>query len=128
MSHDDAALAVHARRKATNRLIAEHKAAALRAFFADGAVVIVGDGGLITGVEAIVAAFAAQFREPGFGAFERIPDSVEIAEDGRRAAEAGRWTGRWLGRPAMGGRYLAAWALTRSQWVIEQEMFVTLAG
>ncbi len=128
MTATEAEAAVRARRKLTNRLIAEHQAARLRPFFADEAVVIVSDGGLITGADAIVATFAAQFREPGFGLYERSTETVEIAAAGDRAAETGRWVGRWLGRPEMGGRYLAAWRQVRGQWVIEQEMYVTLAG
>lgn len=119
--------AIRARRAATNRLIAEHKAAMLRPFFAQGAVVIVGDGALIEGADAIIAAFAAQFGEAGFNTFERVTETIDIASGGVRAAETGRWTGRWLGRPDVTGRYLAAWAKQRGQWVIEQEMFVTLS-
>ncbi|OYX31602.1 MAG: DUF4440 domain-containing protein [Caulobacterales bacterium 32-69-10] len=128
MTATEAEAAIRARRKLTNRLIAEHQAARLRPFFADDAVVIVGGGGLITGADAIIAAFAAQFAEPGFNAYERAAETVEVAAGGDRAAETGRWTGRWLGRPDMTGRYLAAWRKVGGQWVIEQEMFVTLAG
>src|SRR4051812_49138425 len=120
MTPTEAEAAVRARRKLTNRLIAEHQAARLRPFFADAATVIVGGGGLITGAQTIVAAFDAQFREPGFNAYDRVAETVEIAADGERAAETGHWTGRWLGRPDMRGRYLAAWRKVRGQWVIEQ--------
>ena len=126
MTATEAEAAVRARRKLTNRLIAEHQAARLRPFFADEAVVIVGDGGVIASAEAIVAAFAAQFAEAGFNTYERVTETVEIAAGGERAAEAGRWTGCWLGRPELTGRYLAAWRKLRGQWVIEQEMYVTL--
>jgi ketosteroid isomerase-like protein len=120
--------AVRARRKLTNRLIAEHQAARLRPFFADDASVIVGDGGLILGAMAVIAAFDAQFGDPSFVAYERTAETVEVADDGQRAAESGRWVGGWRGREPMSGRYLAAWRKVRGQWVIEQELYVTLAG
>ena len=59
--------AVRARRKLTNKLIAAHEATRLRPFFTPDVKVIVGDGALILGVDNVLAAFAAQFAEPGFG-------------------------------------------------------------
>jgi hypothetical protein len=52
----------------------------------------------------------------------RNPDSVDLDEDGGRAAETGRWTGG-----GMSGVYMAAWRKVTGQWVIESELFVTLA-
>jgi ketosteroid isomerase-like protein len=128
MTTSAAETAVRARRKLTNRLIAEHQAARLRPFFADDAHVIVGDGGLILGADAVVDAFEAQFRDPAFIAYVRTAQTVEIAGDGMRAAEHGRWVGTWKGGVEMSGLYLAAWGAVRGQWVIERELYVTLAG
>jgi ketosteroid isomerase-like protein len=128
MATTPAETAVRARRKLTNRLIAEHQAQRLKPFFTDDAVVIVGDGELILGAASVIAAFAAQFRDPDFVAFERIAEAVEIAEAGSRAAERGRWTGRWKGRPDICGTYMAAWRTVHGQWVIERELYVTLVG
>ncbi|HTI66660.1 MAG TPA: nuclear transport factor 2 family protein [Caulobacteraceae bacterium] len=125
---DAAETAILTRRKLTNRLIAEHRAARLRPFFADDASVMVGGGAALLGADTVVAAFDAQFRDAAFVTYERTPQTVEVAADGQTAAEAGRWTGRWLGRPDMTGRYLAAWTKVRGQWVIAQELYVTLAG
>ncbi len=115
--------AIRARRRLTNKFIAEKQAQRLRPFFAGDARVIPGGGGLMLGVDAIVAAFDAQFREPGFVAYVRTPDSVEIDAAGETAAETGRWTGN-----GMSGAYMAAWRKVTGQWVIESELFVTLAG
>ena len=120
--------AIRARRKLTNRLIAEHQAVRLRPFFSEDACVIVGDGELILGADNVVAAFAAQFRAPDFIAFVRTTDTVEIADGGGRASEQGRWTGTWKTGAPMGGTYLAAWRAVRGQWVIERELYVTLRG
>jgi ketosteroid isomerase-like protein len=114
--------AIRARRRLTNKLIAAKEAPRLRPFFVDDARLITGDGGLIRGADAIVDAFAAQFREPGFVAYVRTPEAVEIDATGDRAAETGRWTGAGLS-----GAYMAAWRKVTGQWMIESELFVTLA-
>jgi Domain of unknown function (DUF4440) len=113
--------AIAARRRLTNKLIAAKAASRLRPFFAADAQLIPGGGGLILGADAIVEAFAAQFREPGFVAYVRTPDRIEFDTQGERAAETGRWTGN-----GMSGAYMAAWRKVTGQWVIESELFVTL--
>lgn len=118
--------AVRARRKLTNKLIAAHDAARLRPFFTPDVKLIVGDGDLILGVDAVLQAFAAQFAEPGFVAYVRETQAVELDQAGERAAEQGRWTGRWRDRE-MGGTYLAVWRRVTGQWVIESELYVTLS-
>jgi ketosteroid isomerase-like protein len=115
--------AVRARRRLTNPLIAAHDAARQKPFFAPDVKLVVGDGGLILGAVEVVAAFAAQFAEPGFTAYVRETETVEIDTAGARAAERGRWT--VTGR-ALGGTYLAVWRKVTGQWVIESELYVTL--
>ena len=120
-------VAVRAKRKLTNRLIAAHDAARLRPHLTEDVVVIVGDGSLIQGVDAVVSAFAAQFAEPDFVAYVRTTETVEIAADGQRAAEVGRWVGTWLGGVEMSGTYMAVWRAQKGQWLLERELYVTLS-
>ena len=120
--------AIRAKRKLTNRLIAAHDAARLRPHMTDDMLLIVGDGGLIQGADAVVAAFVSQFAEPDFVAYVRSTDTVELSADGRRAAEAGRWVGRWKGGVEMSGAYMAVWRENRGQWLLERELYVTLQG
>ena len=115
--------AIRARRKLTNKLIAAREAERLRPFFAADMNLIAGDGGLIVGAEAVVQAFAAQFAQSGFMTYVRTTETVELDAAGLRAAEAGRWAAGDLG-----GTYLACWRKITGQWVIESELFVTLAG
>lgn len=122
-SHEDA---IRARRKLTNRLIAAHDARRLRPHLADDMLLIVGDGGLIEGAEAVVAAFAGQFADPAFVAYVRTTDKVELAADGHRAAETGRWVGSWKSGVEMSGVYMAAWRERHGQWLLERELYVTL--
>jgi ketosteroid isomerase-like protein len=119
-------VAIRAKRKLTNRLIAAHQAARLRPHLADDMLLIVGDGDLINGADAVVAAFASQFADPAFVAYVRTTDAVEIADDGRRAAETGRWIGSWKGGVEVSGTYMAAWRESRGQWLLERELYITL--
>ena len=117
--------AIRARRKLTNRLIAAHDARRLAPFFASDATLISGEGGLLMGAAVIVAAFEAQFADPSFVTYLRTTQSVTLAADGLRAAEAGTWLATWKDQTAT-GPYLAAWKKVRGQWVIESETFVTV--
>ena len=126
MTTAPAETALRARRKLTNRPIAAHQAPRLRPFFAHDACVIVGDGAVILGSDAVIEAFAAQFADPAFVTYERTTETVEITAGGARAAEHGRWVGTWKGGATIGGTYLAGWRAEHGQWVIERELYVTL--
>lgn len=117
--------AICARRRLTNKLIAAHEAARLRPFFAPDVKVVVGSGDLILGIQSLLEAFAAQFAEAGFITYLRETESVELDASGGRAAESGRWVGRWE-RREMAGTYLAAWRKVTGQWLIESELYITL--
>jgi ketosteroid isomerase-like protein len=119
-------VAIRAKRKLTNRLIAAHDAARLRPHLTDDMLLIVGDGELIRGADAVVAAFASQFGDIAFVDYVRTTDTVELADDGRRAAETGCWVGRWKGGVEIRGVYMAAWRESRGQWLLERELYVTL--
>lgn len=123
----DPTAAVRARRKLTNRLIAAHEARRLRPFFLPDVKLIVGDGGLILGVDAVIEAFAAQFADPGFKTYIRETETVSLDGDRTRAAETGRWTGVYADAE-LRGSYFAVWRSVRGQWAIESELYVTLAG
>jgi ketosteroid isomerase-like protein len=119
--------AIRARRRLTNKFIAAHDAARLKPFFDPQIKVIVGDGSLILGAEAVLDAFAAQFKDPTFIAYVRTPEDVRLDAEGVRASESGSWTAEWQGAPQVSGVYLAAWRKVTGQWVIESETFVTLS-
>ena len=119
--------AIAARRKLTNKLIAAKDAARLRPFLDPRVTVIAGDGSLLLGAEDVLAAFASQFAEPGFIAYARATEDIALNTAGTRAAERGRWMGQWRDAPEQSGTYLATWKKVTGQWVIENELFVTLA-
>jgi ketosteroid isomerase-like protein len=123
--------AVRARRKLTNRLIAAHDAARLKPFLHPDVKLITGDGSLVLGAQAVVDAFAGQFADPSFVRYVRTTQTVALDEAGERAAETGRWDALWRnpeGEQTMAGTYLATWRKVTGQWVIENELYVTLEG
>ena len=119
--------AITARRKLTNKLIAAKDAARLRPFFDPPVNLIAGDGSLLLGAEDVLAAFASQFADKGFIAYVRTTERIELNADGSRAAEHGRWVGSWKDAAEQSGTYMATWKKITGQWVIENELFVTLA-
>ncbi len=118
--------AIRARRQLTNKLIATHQAQRLRPFFAPDMKLIAGGGALITGVDAVIDAFAGQFADPAFVTYVRTPETIELDAASGLAAETGRWVAHWKDAESS-GRYLAAWRKVTGQWIIESELFVTLA-
>lgn len=118
--------AIRARRRLSNKIIAAHDAARLRPFFLPDVKVIVGDGDLIVGAEAVVRAFADQFADPAFITYERTPLTIRLDAAGDRAAEQGRWVGASQTSPPLAGDYLAVWRKVIGQWQIESELYVTL--
>ena len=118
--------AIAARRKLTNRLIAGKDARRLAPFFSPDIKVIAGDGSLIIGARDVLAAFAGQFADPDFVAYVRATQRIELDADGTRAAEHGTWIGTARNAEDQGGTYLATWRKVTGQWVIENELFVTL--
>ena len=118
--------AIRARRRLTNKIIAAHEAARLRPFFAPDMRLIAGDGALILGADAVIAAFASQFADADFVTYVRTPQSVELDAAGEHAAEHGRWVADWKGSE-MSGTYLAVWRKMLGQWVIESELYATLS-
>ncbi|NBU26975.1 MAG: nuclear transport factor 2 family protein [Caulobacteraceae bacterium] len=120
---------IRARRRLTNRLIAAHQADRLAPFLAADIRLTGGEGGMILGAPAVVEAFRQQFADPDFVTYERLSDAISLDQDGQRAAESGHWTGIWKdgeGRLVLTGPYLAVWQKRIGQWVIEQELYVTL--
>lgn len=118
--------AIRARRRLTNKIIAAHDAGRLAPFFDSQVNLISGEGGLLMGAAAVLAAFRAQFADPSFVTYARTTESVSLGADGQRAAEAGTWVATWKDATSS-GPYLAVWKKVVGQWVIESETFVTLA-
>jgi ketosteroid isomerase-like protein len=119
--------AIGARRRLTNKLIAAKQADRLKPYFDPACHVIAGDGSVLVGREDVLAAFAAQFLDPGFGLYQRTSQSVTLDQAGNRAAEVGVWVAQGVGgQTQASGTYLACWRKVIGQWVIESELYITL--
>ena len=122
--------AIRATRAETNAAIAEHEVDALASSFTDDVVLVSGAGEALIGKEAMRAGFTRAFAVPGFVDYLRTPVSVTVANQGERAAERGRWVGRWQGpsgETRRSGTYLAHWVKPDGRWRIRAELYVTLA-
>ena len=121
---------IRERRLLTNELIAAHDSDKLKPFFDPKVTVIAGDGNVISGRDAVMEAFHAQFQDPSFVGYVRTTETVTPDKRGARAAESGSWVGTWHGDEGTResrGRYLACWKKAGGKWVIESELFVTLS-
>ena len=119
---------IRARRAQSNAAIAARDADATVALMMDDVMVAVAGGPVLTGRAASRAAFAEQFRDPGFGGYVRQPDRIALGSSSMSATETGRWTGTWgagLRRQQMGGTYVAEWTYTMLGWFIQSEVFAS---
>jgi ketosteroid isomerase-like protein len=120
---------IRALRRQSNAAIASLDANYVLSFMSDDVEVHVAGGPVLRGKAANRDAWEKQMGETGFGGYVRTPESVTIAEDGRRASESGHWVGRWRvkGRSHVEeGRYTADWQLGALGWEIIKEVFVPL--
>jgi uncharacterized protein (TIGR02246 family) len=122
--------AIRAARAETNAAIAAHDVGRLTSSFTDDVVLVSGAGEALIGKDAMRTGFIRAFAAPGFVDYVRTPVSVTVSGDGARAAERGRWIGRWrnlAGETRRSGTYLAHWVRPEGRWRIRAELYVTLA-
>lgn len=89
-----------------------------------------GSGGHIRSREELADLFRRIADSPVGLHFVRTPERIEVAPDGLRAMETGRWEGRerrdGVEVTTVGGGYTAYWRRVDGRWVIHAELFVTL--
>ncbi len=125
-----AELAIRVRRAAFNRALAEADLSAIGPILAPNAVLVTGtDSAVISGRKAQLLAWKREFSAPSRTIYARAPDSVLVSPAEPIAFEQGDWSGV----PATGGgveasgRYTAKWREIGAVWVIEAELYLTLA-
>ena len=125
-----AARAVAAARTAFNDALAARDLAGIEAALCETASLVPGDEAeLIPSRAAQLDAWRSIFSQAPDAHYVRSPARIEIAEDGRLAAETGRWRGGWsVDGLAVRyfGRYFAKWRLDGVAWRIDSEIFITL--
>jgi hypothetical protein len=123
-------LAIRLRRAAFNRALAEADLAAIRPILAPYAVVVTGtDSAVRTDRKAQLDIWKANFASPERAIYTRTPDTILASPVEPIALEHGAWQGVMAatGQPFASGAYTAKWRRIGADWVIEAEIYLTLA-
>ena len=126
---DSPELAIRARRAAFNRALAEADLDGIGPLLARDVVLIAGtDSAVIVGRKAQLLAWKREFAAADRMIYTRLPRSIEASPVAPIAMEHGDWQGATAaGQPLASGSYSAKWRKIADAWVIEAEIFVTLA-
>jgi ketosteroid isomerase-like protein len=123
-------LAIRMRRAAFNRALAEADLAAIGPILAPEAVLVAGtDSALITGRKAQLLAWKREFSARDRSIYVRTPETIQLSPIARIAFEHGSWSGVAAndGTPQASGSYTAKWRQIGPDWIIEAELYLTLA-
>jgi hypothetical protein len=123
-------LAIRLRRAAFNRALAEGDLSAIGPLLAPNVVLVAGtDSALLSGRKAQLLAWKREFAVAGRTVYTRTPESILVSSVEPIALEQGRWQGvaAATGKPLASGTYSAKWREIGGEWVIEAEIYLTLA-
>jgi len=123
-------LAIRLRRAAFNRALAEGDTDAIGALLAPEAILVTGtDSGVIAGCKAQIMTWKRDFAAAERTVYTRTPDSIVVSTVEPIALEQGHWQCVAVddGRCIASGGYSAKWRVLGGDWMIEAEIYVTLA-
>lgn len=123
-------LAIRMRRAAFNRALATADLAAIRPLLAPYAVVVTGtDSAVRTDAKSQLAIWKANFGSKDRAIYTRTPDTILASTVEPIAMEHGKWVGVMAadGEEFASGAYTAKWRKVGADWVIEAEIYLTLA-
>lgn len=121
-------LAIRLARAAFNRALAEADLSAIGPLLSPDVVMITGtDSAVIAGRKAQLLAWKREFAAKERMIYTRTPQTVTISPIEPIAMELGGWQGVVGGVTQASGSYSAKWREAAGQWVIEAEIYVTLA-
>ena len=122
-------LAIRLRRAAFNRAIADADLAAIAQFLTINAVLVAGtDSAILSGRKAQLLTWKREFASADRTIYSRIPAEIELSAIAPIALEHGKWHGATLsGIDLASGSYTAKWRKFGGEWMIEVEIFLTLA-
>jgi len=123
-------LAIRTLRAAFNRAIAARDAQAIAPILARDCVMMTGtDSAVIAGRMAQVKVWRREFSAPSPAIYVRTPSQIIVSAVEPLAMEEGTWQGLdgAGGAITSSGSYCAKWREVGGQWLIEAEIFVTLA-
>lgn len=123
-------LAIRLRRAAFNRALAEADLAAIGPLLAQNVVMVTGsDSAVIAGRKAQLLAWKREFAARARTTYVRTPETITVSAVEPIALEQGKWQGTSAasGEHLASGNYSAKWRKSGGDWVIEAEIYVTLA-
>ena len=123
-------LAIRMRRADFNRALAEADLNAIALLLAPQAMLVTGsDSAVISGRKAQLQAWKREFAAVQRTIYTRTPENVVASPVEPIAMEHGRWQGVTAGsdQPVASGTYSAKWRQLGTDWVIEAEIYLTLA-
>lgn len=126
----DPELAIRLRRAAFNRALAEADLAAIGPILAQDVVLVAGtDSALITGRKAQLLAWKREFAAAERSIYTRVPETIIASPIEPIAFEHGAWHGVSAASGAVqaSGSYTAKWRQLGPDWMIEAELYLTLA-
>nr|WP_309140975.1 nuclear transport factor 2 family protein [Novosphingobium sp. G106] len=126
---DSPDLAIRKRRATFNRALADADLTAIGPLLAPNAVLVAGtDSAVISGRKQQLLAWKHEFAAPDRTIYTRLPDRIEASPIVPIAFEHGHWQGVSLsGQPLASGSYTAKWRRIGTDWLIEAELYLTLA-
>lgn len=123
-------LAIRLRRAAFNRALAEADLPAIGPILAADVVLVAGtDSALISGRKAQLLAWKREFAAKDRSIYIRTPEAILVSPVEPIAFEHGAWRGvsSESGAVQASGTYTAKWRQLGADWVIEAELYLTLA-
>lgn len=123
-------LAIRMARARFNRALAEGDLTAIRDVLAPYSVVVTGtDSAVRTDRKSQLAIWKANFASRDRATYTRTPDTILPSTIEPIAMEHGRWEGVMAatGEAFASGAYTAKWRRIGADWVIEAEIYLTLA-
>ncbi len=126
---DSPELAIRSRRAAFNRALADGNLAAIGPLLAPDAVLVTGtDSAVLASRKAQLQAWKQEFAAPDRSIYARLPDAIEISTVEPMALEHGKWRAvTSSGKHVSSGSYAAKWRKFSDEWMIEAEIYLTLA-
>ncbi|NWK96861.1 DUF4440 domain-containing protein [Sphingobium lactosutens] len=125
-----AELAIRMARASFNRALAEADLKAIEPLLARDAILVTGsDSAVIAGRKAQLMAWKREFASADRLIYNRTTESITISPVEPIAMEQGHWQGvtAGTGRTLAAGSYAAKWREVGGAWLLEAEIFVTMA-
>ena len=123
-------LAIRLRRADFNRALADADLDGIGPLLTKDVVLVTGtESAVLSGRKAQLLAWKREFAAPSRTIYTRTPATITVSSLEPIALEHGRWRGidTSAGQPAASGSYTAKWREIGSDWMIEAEIYITLA-